>query len=123
MAPNKKAKKTNESINSRLALVMKSGKLSWATSRHSTVSDWARQNLSSLPTTRLLSESQRSSTTPCWPRLESITTSATTSSWEQRAASTSEFALCPSPTLEILTSSEACHPSKLPPLRNLVGSQ
>ena len=59
--------------------------------------------------------SLRSSTTPCWPRPESTTTSGTTLSWEPPAESTSACAPSQSPTPEIPTSSGAC-----PQKRNLV---
>ncbi|XP_033158392.1 uncharacterized protein LOC6732749 isoform X2 [Drosophila simulans] len=49
--------------------------------------------------------SPRSSTTPCWPRLKSSTTAAPTSSWAPPAVNTSACAPCPSPILEIRTSS------------------
>merc|ERR1712025_963638 len=60
------------------------------------------------PTTRPLSASPKLSTTPCWPRLESITMLETTMCLEQLVESTSEFVLSPSPTPETLTSSEPC---------------
>ena len=52
--------------------------------------------------------SLRSSTTPCWPRPESTTTSGTTLSWEPPAESISASAPSQSPTPEIPTSSGAC---------------
>merc|ERR1712083_917398 len=54
------------------------------------------------------SASPRSSTTPCWPRLASTTTPATTMSSGPPAASTSESAPSPSPTLGTATSSGPC---------------
>lgn len=42
------------------------------------------------------SENQKLNTTPCWPRLVSITILATTLSWEQPVENTSDAALCQS---------------------------
>merc|ERR1719259_913762 len=61
-----------------------------------------------IATTLHRSASQRSSTTPCWPRLESTTTLATTMNLEPLVESTSEFVLSPSQIPETLTSSEPC---------------
>jgi len=47
---------------------------------------------------------------PCWRRLESTTTQATTSSWVLLAESISECAPCQLLTLEILTSFVRCLP-------------
>jgi hypothetical protein len=100
MAPTKKTKKTADSINSRLALVMKSGKgekthLGRKYRFLATIADAFLQSLSdtslpsrpsaperpsssSSPATLLLSESPSWNTTPCFPRPMSTTSLATT---------------------------------------------
>merc|ERR1712203_175835 len=60
------------------------------------------------PTTLPLLGSLKSSTMPCWRKLVSITTPATTTSWELPAENTSGCARCPSPTPATATSSEPC---------------
>lgn len=62
------------------------------------------------PLTLLISstESPRLSTTLCWPRLESITTTVTILSWEPLAVNTSAYAPSPSPTPVIQTSFALC---------------
>merc|ERR1712110_824066 len=108
MAPAKKVKKSNESINSRLALVMKSGKclLGYKQTLDSLRLGKAKLVIIANNTPPL--RKSRSSITPCWPRPVSTTMSETTSSWELLAASTSASAHFPSPTQETLTSSGAC---------------
>merc|ERR1712137_571709 len=78
VCPQKKQKKAIESINSRLALVMKSGKYCLG----------LRQTLKTLRQGNL-----KSSTTPCWLRQEFIITPATTLSWVPLAVNTSESTL------------------------------
>merc|ERR1712029_1110977 len=68
----------------------------------------ARLNWSSLPITLLLSGNPRSSTTPCWPRLECIITPAITTSWVPPVVNISASQPFRSPTLEILTSFVQC---------------
>merc|ERR1719462_347212 len=108
MAPKKANKKSNESINARLALVMRSGKYVLVTSRLSRHSEMERVSWSSLLTILLPSVSPRLSIMLCWPRLVSIILLETTIPWEPPVESTSVFALFPSQTLETLTSSEPC---------------
>merc|ERR1712168_194452 len=64
----------------------------------------ARRNSESLPATALNSAKARLSTTPCWPRLASIITTAITSSWEPPAVNTSASASFPSPIQATLIS-------------------
>ncbi|KAL6184029.1 hypothetical protein ACLB2K_045436 [Fragaria x ananassa] len=84
----KKTKKTHESINNRLALVMKSGKYSLG---YKTVIDTLRSSKGKLIIISNNCPPLRKSeiTTPCLPRLEFITTMETMSTWVQHVANIS----------------------------------
>lgn len=130
-------KKAAESINSRLALVMKSGKytLGYKSTLKSlrkgtckiVLNSFAsfmslmfcfcypplsQPSWSSSRTTARPCASPRLSTTPCWPRLVCTTTLATTLSWALPAVSTSACRPSRSPTLVTRISSRPCRRSK-----------
>ena len=69
-----------------------------------------KPSLWSSPTTPHHSERVRLNTTPCWPRPACTTIRAATSSSALLVVNISESARSPSPTLETLISSRACHP-------------
>merc|ERR1712062_688921 len=106
----KKTKKAVENINSRLRLVMKSGKYHLGYRQTLKTLRQGKAKLVILAPTALLSGNRRLSTTLCWPRLVSIITLVTTLSWELLAVNTSECALLPSPIQVTVTSSEVCLP-------------
>merc|ERR1711974_359436 len=100
--------KSNESINSRLALVMKSGKCLLG---YKQTLDSLRLGKAKLVIIANNTPPLRKSEIEYYAMLAktvSTTTSETTSSWELLAASTSACAHFPSPTLETLISSGAC---------------
>merc|ERR1712013_63872 len=115
MAPVKK--KGSESINSRLALVMKSGK--YTLGYRSTLKT-LRQGKPSWSSSAQIHPNcvkARSSITPCCPRPVSIITQGTTSNLEQLVENTSVFLFSVSQILGILTSSDPC-PPKVPKRSN-----
>ncbi|KAJ5896951.1 uncharacterized protein N7473_006350 [Penicillium subrubescens] len=89
MAPNKKSKKGSDNINSRLALVMKSGKVTLGAKSTMKTLRSGKAKLVIIAANTPLSASRSSSTTLCWPRLLSTTSPATTLSLVPPAVSCS----------------------------------
>merc|ERR1719230_1950927 len=111
MAPVKK--KGSESINSRLALVMKSGKYTLGYRSTLKTLRQGKPSWSSLEPTHHNFARVRSSTMQCYLKLVFIITQETTLNWEQLVENTSECQFSVSRTLEILISSDPCQLSKL----------
>ncbi|KAM9096644.1 large ribosomal subunit protein eL30 isoform 2-T2 [Sarcophilus harrisii] len=102
MVAAKKTKKSLESINSRLQLVMKSGKYVLGYKQTLKMIRQGKAKLvilaNNCPALRFLENSsqsvnrnQRLSIMLCWPKLECITTVATTLNWVQHVGSTTEY--------------------------------
>ncbi|KAJ9056090.1 60S ribosomal protein L30 [Entomophthora muscae] len=91
----KKTKKSSESINSRLALVVKSGKYHLGYKSTLKSIREGKSKLIIISANCPLLESPRSSTMLCCLRLVYIITLETTSNWELLAVSTSELVFSP----------------------------
>merc|ERR1712122_465674 len=120
MGAQKKVKKSNESINSRLALVMKSGKYMLGYKQTLKTLRSGKSKLVIIANNTPPLPSPRLSTTLCLPRLASTTTPATTTSLAPPAASTSGSAPSPSPTLGTAISSGPCQEPSLRELKHRV---
>merc|ERR1711894_158693 len=101
-------KKGNESINSRLALVMKSGKYTLGYRSTLKTLRQGKAKLVIIGTNTPQLRKVRSNITPCCRRPVSIITQGTTSNLELLVENTSVFLFLVSRILEILISSDPC---------------
>ncbi|KAJ5438056.1 uncharacterized protein N7458_009054 [Penicillium daleae] len=110
MAPNKKSKKGSDNINSRLALVMKSGKVTLGAKSTMKTLRSGKAKLVIIAANTPLSASPSWSTTPCWRRLPSTISRVTTSSLVPPVVSSS--AAPPWPFSMPVTPTSSLAPSK-----------
>merc|ERR1712130_258110 len=111
--PSKK-KKDGSSINSRLALVIKSGKYNLGYRETIKQLRGGKAKLVILANNTPHLDAPRSSTTPCWPRPAFTTTTDPTLSSALHVVNISASVVCPSPIPVIRTLSKHIPPEKRP---------